>query len=266
MGSDDGAPRPVWARPGLDAKTAVVPCGARVEGQGALRYVRRIEDLAPDLPPLVLGHLERNVPASSRDATGVLFHQRGTIRMGADRPWLPFSAEQTIDATCVGFVWHARFRMAPLVTGVVEDAFEDGKGRLDAKIWGLIPVAHARGIDVDRGEAERYLAELPWCPTALLHNPDLRFEQVDDRTVKVWAFDRETYVDLRFDAEGDIVGARTTTRVRDETTMPWEGRFWDYRDFGGVRAPARGEVWWEEPGGPMVYWKGELTDLELRSG
>ncbi len=209
-------------------------------------------------------HLERNLPERSRDAAGVLFHQTGDIRLGADRPWMPFTAEQRVDATRVGFVWHARFRMAPLLTGVVEDAFEDGQGRLDAKIWGLIPVAHARGLDVDRGEAQRYLAELPWCPQAFVHNRELHLEEVDERTVKVWAFDEQTYVDLRFDEHGDIVGTRTTTRARDDEVMPWEGRFWDYRDLGGIRIPTRGEVWWEEPSGPYVYWKGELTDLELQ--
>lgn len=217
------------------------------------------------LPELIERRLERNLPAASRSASGTLFHQTGTIRLGADRPWMPFTAEQTVDAAKVGFVWHARFRMAPLVTGVVEDAFEDGKGRLDAKIWGVIPVAHARGLDIDRGESQRYLGELAWCPMALSQNTELRFEPVDERTVKVWAFDEQTYVDLRFDDEGDIVGTRTTTRVREDKAVPWEGRFWGYRDFGPLRAPAFAEVWWDEPQGPFVYWKGEMTDLELQT-
>ena len=183
------------------------------------------------------------------------------MRLGPDRGWMPFTAEQTIEAHTTGFVWHARFRMAPLVTGVVEDAYEDGTGRLDAHLWGLVRVAHGRGVDVDRGEAERYLAELPWCPLALLHNPQLRYVEVDDRTVRVWVHDPDTYVDLLFDADGDISGARTTTRVRDGAAQPWEGRFADYRAFGGIRAPSRGEVWWDGPEGRFVYWRGVVTDL-----
>lgn len=221
--------------------------------------------VAPHLPQLIERYLQRNLPTASRCAGGTLFHQTGTIRLGSDRPWMPFTAEQTMDASTVEFVWHARFRMAPLLTGVVEDAFEDGEGRLDAKIWGVIPVAHARGLDVDRGEAQRYLAELAWCPMALVRNEELHFEAVDDRTVKVWAFDESTYVDLLFDEHDDIVGARTTTRVRDDRAVPWEGRFWGYREFGPVRAPAHAEVWWDEPDGRLVYWNGEVTDLELQT-
>jgi hypothetical protein len=154
--------------------------------------------------------------------------------------------------------------MAPLVTAVVEDAYENGEGRLDAKIWGLLRVAHARGVDVDRGEAERYLAELPWCPLAFLHNPGLHFEERADGVVRVWVHDPQTYVDLSFGPDGDIVGARTTTRSRDGVPTPWEGRFSDYRDHGGIRAPSAGEVWWETPTGRFVYWRGEVKSLSWR--
>lgn len=218
------------------------------------------------LPERLRVHLERNLPDPPAQAVGTLLHQSGRMRLDPKRDWVPFTAEQLIDAGEVGFVWHARVRMAPLVTAVVEDAFEAGKGRLDAKIWGLIPVAHGRGPDIDRGEAERYLAELPWCPLALLRNPDLRFRANEDGSVRVEVFDAETFVDLSFDEAGDIVGSRSTTRSRGDVVQPWVGSFADYRDFGGVRAPSRGRVWWETPEGPFVYWEGEITELGFRTG
>ena len=174
---------------------------------------------------------------------------------------MPFSAEQSLSAVDTEFVWHARFKMAPLVTGVVEDAYVDGRGRLDAKIWGVLPVAHARGLDVDRGEAQRYLAELVWCPMAWLHNPGLQYRVLADDRVRVWVHDHDTYVDYLFDEHGDIVGARTETRSRGDEVQPWEGRFSDFRDFGGIRAPSRGEVWWTTPEGPFVYWQGQVLSL-----
>lgn len=196
----------------------------------------------------------------------MLLHQRGEIRLGPARDWIPFTAEQRIQATTTAFVWHARFKMAPLLTGVVEDAFEDGRGRLDAKIWGVFPVAHGRGPEVDRGEAQRYLAELPWCPLAFWYNPELRFEQLDASTVRVWVFDETTYVDLVFDDAGDIVGGRTQTRNRGDNVEPWEGVFSDYRNFGSIRAPARGHVAWNPPDGEFEYWRGEVTDLDFEVG
>lgn len=217
------------------------------------------------IPAIVDAFVKRSVPGRVDLPRGTLLQQRGDMRLDPDGPWLPFTAEQTIDADTTGFVWHARVRMAPLVTAVVEDAYENGQGRLDAKIWGLFSVAHARGVDVDRGEAERYLAELPWCPLAFLHNPGLQFEERDGDVVRVWVHDPDTYVDLQFDSEGDIVGARTTTRMRGDVVQPWAGRFRDYRDVGGgLRAPSAGEVWWEVEGEPFVYWRGEVTSLTWR--
>lgn len=211
--------------------------------------------------PLLARHLARNLPDPPDDALGVILHQQGEMRLDPDRPWMPFTAEQRVRADRTAFVWHARFRMAPLVTGVVEDAYEDGEGRLDARIWGIIPVAHARGLEVDRGEAQRYLAELPWCPLAIANNAEIVAESLSSNTVRVHVHDADTYVDLTVDDEGDIIGARTLTRSRGDTVQPWAGRFSDYREFGGVRMPARGQVWWEAPEGDFLYWRGTITDV-----
>ena len=48
------------------------------------------------------------------------------------------------------------------------DAFVQGAGRLTVQLYGLITVANAAGAGIDRGEALRYLAELPWAPDAIL--------------------------------------------------------------------------------------------------
>jgi hypothetical protein len=213
-----------------------------------------------EVPSLLLDYYRRCVPDPPAEPRGTVFEQTGEIKLDPARPWTPFAAEQTHSAERVEFVWRARFKMAPLVTGVVEDAYEDGAGRLDAKLWSLVRIAHARGPEVDRGEAQRYLAELAWCPMAIVHNDELEFAQTADDVVRVWAGDEETYVDLAFDSNGDIAGARAV-RPRDPDLTPWEGRFTHYRDFGGIRAPSKGEVHWELEDGPFVYWRAEITSL-----
>lgn len=216
-----------------------------------------------DLPAPLAAYLRRNLPSIPAEPRAVILHQRGEMRLAPERGWMPFTAEQTIDAARTGFVWHARVKMAPLVTAVVEDAYEDGHGRLDAKVWGLLSVAHGRGPEIDRGEAQRYLAELPWCPQACIHNDALVFEARGDDVVRVWVGDPATHVDLVFDAARDIVESRTTTRARGDEVQPWAGRFFDYRDFGPIRAPARGEVSWHPPEGRFDYWRGEVSSIEL---
>ena len=213
------------------------------------------------LPEPIAEHFRRSVANPPATARGTLLRQVGEMRLGPNKPWLPFSATQIVRAVDVEFVWRARFRMAPFVVVRVEDAIVGGRGRLDARLWNIVPVARARGPAVDRAEAQRYLAELAWCPMGIVCNDHLRFERRSRRSVRVSTRDSRTWVDLEFDTSGDIVGARTDARPRERQDQPWEGRFRDYRDFGGIRAPSRGRVWWETPDGPFEYWRGRIIGL-----
>lgn len=203
-----------------------------------------------------------DTPVASR----CVIEQEGEMRMSEDGGWMPFTAEQWFETTRVAFCWHARVKMAPLVTAVVEDAYEEGHGRLDAKVWGVVPVARARGLDIDRGEVQRYLAELAWNPWAITRNHELRFAEGVDGPVRVWCRDPGTHVDLRFDDDGNIAGTFTRTRKRDGgEPCPWEGVYADHADVGGLRIPTRAEVTWHLPSGPFTYWRGRVTGLTLQA-
>ncbi|MCA9619231.1 MAG: hypothetical protein KC731_09415 [Myxococcales bacterium] len=217
------------------------------------------------VPELLRRFQARCLPSPATEGRGSVFEQRGEIRLKPDSSWMPFWAEQWMAADRVAFCWHARVKMAPLVTGVVEDAFDGEHGRLDAKIWGVFPIAHGRGLEVDRGEAQRYLAEIPWNPAAISDNPDLHFGEGSDGPIRVFYRDAETYVDLRFDDEGDIVGVFSRSRTRDGERLPWEGVFGGYADMGGVRVPTHAEVSWHLPTGPFCYWRAALTRFAWRS-
>ncbi|PRP98503.1 hypothetical protein ENSA5_29730 [Enhygromyxa salina] len=216
------------------------------------------------LPDALRSFAERNI--LRRDYARVVLEQEGTMRLQPNASWRPFTAEQWTSAREVAFCWHARVKMAPFVTMVIDDAFEGGHGRLDVKLWGRLPVAHDDGPELDRGEAMRYLAELPWNPAALLTNPELRFAEGPEGSVRVWTGDPRTYVDAHLDEAGDIVRTYSETRsMGDAGPAPWEGRFSDYADLGGLRVPCRGEVSWLLPEGRFEYWRGEITSLKCES-
>lgn len=80
--------------------------------------------------------------------------------------WVPFDAEQVI-AWDRGFVWAAKTRMMSLpVSGF--DRSIDGRGEMDWRLLGLLPVMRASGPDIDRSAAGRMAAEAVWLPTVLL--------------------------------------------------------------------------------------------------
>jgi hypothetical protein len=111
--------------------------------------------------------------------------------------------------------------------------------------------------NISKGEAMRYLAELPWLPQAMVANQELEWRQIDDRTVEVATRFQEGRLEvfLHFDAKGDIVVSTADARPRDvggrAVDTPFRGDFRDYAVLGGVRAPttARGEL--GAAGGPL---------------
>jgi hypothetical protein len=111
----------------------------------------------------------------------------------------------------------------------------------------------------------RYLAELAWAPQAMVTNPALEWQAVDESTVEVATrIARERVaVLLHFDAAGDIVGTSTDARPRmvgkQVVDTPWSGLFGEYREFNGVRLPTTGEVSWLLADGPFTYFRGRVT-------
>ena len=126
-----------------------------------------------------------------------------------------------------------------------------------------------RGDAVTKGEAARYLAELPWAAAAMTHNHELHWREVDERTVEVATSvaGQRLAVLLRFDDAGDVVAASCDDRPSAVGTSsietPWIGEFSNYAVLGGVRVPTRAEVRWDLPDGPFVYFRGQLTELAL---
>ena len=45
---------------------------------------------------------------------------------------------------------------------------------------------------------------------------------------------------------------------------PWQGRYWNYDERGGMRVPLDGEVAWLLPEGEQAYWRGITTALSYK--
>ncbi|MDG4647251.1 hypothetical protein P6F26_02240 [Roseibacterium sp. SDUM158017] len=187
--------------------------------------------------------------------------------------WGPMPAVQHICLGAPGFVWNARAPGPGLLPGLpmftVIDAHVGGRGLLRANALGSIPVARAEGAVLDRSEAMRYLAELPWAPDAILGNPDIAWRETGAAEVeaRIETPSGPAAVRLAFDGAGDIVGM---TALRPDTgpggaeiAREWRGVFTDYGWLGERRIPTRGEVGYVEDGVFRPYWRGRVTSLEL---
>jgi hypothetical protein len=168
----------------------------------------------------------------------------------------------------VEFAWQARFKLAPLLSLRVHDWYGAGDGALEGRLWNRIPVVRARGPEVARGEAMRYLAELAWVPQAMTANRELEWRGLDEQAVEVATRigDLRVSVVLHFDSAGDIEAASADARPRlvgkDTVETPFRGVFGEYRKLGGVRVPTTAEVSWLLPDGPFTYFRGRVTGWE----
>ena len=191
--------------------------------------------------------------------------QRGEIRGGSGARWLSFTAEEEIDATRSRFRWFAR---AGKVT--VTDAYEEGRGSLVVKAAGLIPISRATGPDADRGELQRYLASVMFCPPMLLNNRALEWTETGPASLQVRDRNEPSAtIDLELAEDGlpKVCRANRPRLVgkRAELT-PWSGVGSEPREWEGLRVPTRLEVFWHLPEGSFCYFRADVLTLVLVAG
>ncbi len=195
--------------------------------------------------------------------------QEGEFLIDAERRrWGPFTATQHVVAEPPGFVWDARIHMAPGLAANVRDGFVNGTGTMRASLGGVLQLASVEGTpEIAAGALHRYLAEAVWCPTALLPSPHLSWTPLDESSARatLTAGGTTVWLDFRFRAtDGLVESVYTPERSRDVSGLgvptPWQGRFSDYEERGGMRIPLAGEVEWVLPDGPQVYWRGRITE------
>jgi hypothetical protein len=221
---------------------------------------------APTPPAVVRSFLQRTTLGGAVPST-IRLRQRAEMRANPGEPWQQHTAGQTISVHDPGFVWLARVQLAPLLSACILDSYVNGEGLLEVRLLGSLRLARATGPQVSRGELMRYLAELAWAPHAMLHNPRLRWREIDATTVEVSvdSADGPTRVRLVFEG-GDLarIEADDRPRVMGRGTVltGWRGRFFDYREMGGCRIPTRAEVSWLLPEGPFTCWRGEVTAFQ----
>ena len=197
-----------------------VPLFLSSQFRAKIEALRRIvsaaqKSSAPDqnaIPEIMRTFAVRN-GATLRGSPTVLAHQSDQMKSAPDQPFFALEATQLSGTRDPGFVWEATATMAAVVPMRVVDSYA-GKGWLEVRLAGAIPVATAGGPDVDKGEMMRFLAELAWNPDAILNAPALRWRQIDARTVEVSVDTSGEIVAVRqlFDANGDIVAIEADDR------------------------------------------------------
>lgn len=115
-----------------------------------------------DFPEPVQRYLNHAIAPATPLANAVRLRMHGEIKL---KQWQPFQAEQVIYPER-GMIWQATTRMNGLpVRGW--DRLIDGKGAMQWKLLGLIPVMTAADEDVTRSAIGRMHGEYLWLPSVV---------------------------------------------------------------------------------------------------
>lgn len=244
---------------------------ARLDASGSTARASRFDEKELEgLPSPVAKYFRRVLRPGQPLVTSARIRHEGLFRSrDAEDGWSPFSSTQLFRVGPPGFIWDARIRMAPGMSVQVRDSYVAGAGGMHGEVLELLPVVDLQGTpEMAAGSLQRYLAEAVWIPTALLPSQGVQWTALDDSTAQATLTDGQTTVslDFTFNAEGEITRAFTPARFREvqgrfEPT-PWECRYTEYADRGGMRIPLAGEVEWQLPNRRLPYWRGRVVSLE----
>ncbi|QGG46797.1 hypothetical protein FTV88_0618 [Heliorestis convoluta] len=108
--------------------------------------------------------------------------QSALVRLDQDKDnWMPLEAQQYFTIDKPGFLWTAKFKVAPFIHIVGRDRYHEGKGHMLIKFQSFFNIADAKGYEMDQGSLVRYLAEIVWVPTAALEEY-IAWQEIDENS------------------------------------------------------------------------------------
>jgi hypothetical protein len=209
-------------------------------------------------------YFDHAVPNGAPLPAGFRVTMRGRIRLGT---WLPFTAEQ--ESYADAFSWRARVATGPLTLFRVTDGFAHGTGRVDARLFGRVPLIGSADENTARSAAARAALEAAaYAPPLLLTHPGVDWEVRGAGTIVArWVVGPERPdVEIRIDEAGAIrsVSAPRWGRQRtpDFQYIPFGGELAGERRFGRYLLPSLVSVgwWWGTPR-YAPFFQAELLDV-----
>ena len=157
-----------------DGLTPPVAEDWRSLASGAEKPPRFTAGMTSDLPEPVRRWLTHAIDEGTPLARAVELRMHGEIFLGR---WSPFTAVQRLSLTR-GFVWAATTRLLGLpIRGF--DRWSRGTGEMRWRLFGILPVASAAGVDVTRSAAGRHAGELLVAAPAAALSGRVKWQPVD---------------------------------------------------------------------------------------
>ena len=221
-----------------------------------------------DAPAPVARYLRNAIPPGAPFIRSAIATQDAEFLLNG--AWRRLQATQHFSMSPPGFVWDARIEIAPLIPVFVRDEYVNGRGELQASMYGIVPLANQVDTpQLNAGELQRFLGESIWFPTALLPSNAVQWTPRDDRSAFVTLTERRMTVTLLFEFGDDgmpvtISGDRYKEDNGKYALQTWRIACNDSEVRDGFTIPLRCEVAWVVDGAPQPYWRGRIASIEYQ--
>lgn len=224
-------------------------------------------DMLNDLPPAVQQWLIHSGIVGKPKTYFVRLKQAGEMRTKPNSKWMHFTATQYFTVEQPGFNWQAKVQLFPVVSLNGRDRFENGKGEMLIKVFGLLNLVNASGTDkMNQSTMLRYLAEICWFPSAALSDY-IKWEAVDATSAKATMNYKSATASgiFKFDTNGDMISFTADRWYGSDNNATLEKWFVEtngYARLQGIRIPLNCEVSWKLNKGDFNWLYLRVTDLE----
>jgi len=225
-------------------------------------------EMLTKLPPVIQKWLQRSNVVGQKMVYNVHLRQSGEMRSTPDGKWMPLHAEQWFTIKNPGFIWSGNAKIAPGIHILARDKYEHGQGHMLIKLLALFPIADVKGKEISQGAMLRYLSETFWFPTSVLSDY-IQWQQVDSLTARI-IMNNGGISDsglVKFNTNYDLISfeaRRYYDRKGGATLEDWliqvepDG----YKEYSGVRIPAKSTVTWKLKEGDFCWLKVEVIDIK----
>ncbi|NCU02447.1 MAG: hypothetical protein GXC73_00545 [Chitinophagaceae bacterium] len=197
----------------------------------------------------------------------VYLQQHGKMKNTTAAEWIPFDAEQYFTTDPSSFLWKTKIQPSRFLFITGRDKYEQGKGNMLIKAYGLFIIANNKGAQTDQGTLLRYLAEICWFPSAAL-NKNIIWEPIDDKRAKAtMRYGAVTATGFfSFHENGDLQkfeAERYYISNRQSSLEKWQVSCIDHRTMNGIRIPVRNTVTWKLKDGDFTWLQLEITNIQF---
>jgi hypothetical protein len=188
-----------------------------------------------------------------------LAHVTGRFRLRPGLPWMRCQAWQYNNGPSVARLFHMRIDAAGVLPMTGRDAYADGRGRMLAKLAGLVTVADSAGPETDLSELVTYLNDAVFLAPSMLLASAVGWAPVDDRSFEVTLDDSghrvtaQVFLDERGAPVNFSTGDRWAGLPGGLARTRWSTPVGGWTEVDGRWQPTRGSAIWHLPDGPFCY-------------